>query len=135
MFRCDSDSSGLGTHGESHPGVRLRVRACGVAGGEGIAMRSPQSRARERDCSGLFTSGIGVQMPPSGSMEGDIVRAGGFSSSREAEVLSSGTSVGRRRVNGNQRCSTTPDGPDEESSCEGTSERRASCEPPGEGSA
>ena len=80
-------------------------------------MRSPQSRARERDCSGPFTSGIGVQMPPSGSMEGDIVSAdGGFSSSREAEVLSSAMSVGRRRVNGNQRCSMAPDGPAEEES-------------------
>ena len=126
MFRWDRDSSGLAAHGESHPGVRLRVGACGVAGGEGIAMRSPQSRVRERGCSGLFATGIGLQTPSSGSPEGDVVTVTGFSSSREVVALPSRASVGRRRVNGNQRCSTSPDGPVEEESCERTSERRAS---------
>jgi hypothetical protein len=125
MFRCDRDSSGLGTHGESQPGVRLRVSACGVAGGDGKVRRSPQSRARERDGSGLFTSGIGEHTPLSGSSEGDVVRVAGFSSSWEV-LLPSGASVERRRVNGNHRCSPTSDGPPEESSCKAMSERRAS---------
>ena len=99
-------------------------------------MRSPQSRARERERSGIFPSTVGVPTPPS---ETDVVRVAGCFSCWVTGALplgTSGASVGRRRVNGNQRCSPPPDA--EESSCEATSERRASekpREPPGEGSA
>jgi len=118
MLRWGKDSSGLAAQGESHPGVRLRGCVNGVVGVVGNAMRKPLSRVREE---GRFSPSVGLR---SSLWENPILMMGLLSSRlREGSAPNtSDGSIGRRRVNGNQRCS--PLGPAEEF-CD-TPERRAS---------
>ena len=101
MFREGKDSGGPAVQGESHPGVRPCESVNGGAGVVGKIMRKPRSGERGEACSELFSPRVGLRPSlwenPSW-MVGLRVREGSGPSSSDGNV-------GRRRVNGNQRCS------------------------------
>jgi len=117
MFRWEKESGDLATQGESHPGVRLCESVYGMAGLVGIAMRSPRSRARGEvaaaACSGFFPPPSAAGLQSSLRANAEVVIEGVRKmldrfSGRGVEGSApnkSDASIGRRRVNGNQRCS------------------------------
>jgi hypothetical protein len=140
ILRCESDSSGLAAQGESHPGVRLCESVYGIAGVVGIVIRKPRSLARGVRIWSIAPPSVGLRSPLRANparREGDRRMLGLFSSRTVVEGSApnrSDASIGRRRVNGNQRCSPVlvPIG----ELYDATSKRWASAgprEPPGDG--
>jgi len=116
MFRWEKESGDLATQGESHPGLRLCESVYGMAGLAGIAMRSPRSRARGEvaataaacSCCWFFRLKSSLRANTEVVIEGVrkmLDRFSGRGVEGSAPPNKSDASIGRRRVNGNQRCS------------------------------